>query len=104
MEVGTRAVHILGITEHPTSTWATQCARNLISDLGERAGEFHHLIRDRHAKFTDAASGVEVDDSDWLALPAARVGGGDERAVARRVWLERIVAPARHRLSCSGIQ
>jgi putative transposase len=52
IEVGTRFVHVLGVTANPDGAWVAQQTRNLLISLENRAGEFRFLVRDRDAKFT----------------------------------------------------
>ncbi len=49
IQVGSRRVHILGVTRNPDWAWVTQQARNLA--VGERLQGVRFLIRDRDSKF-----------------------------------------------------
>jgi putative transposase len=84
IELGSRQVHLAGVTDHPTGLWVAQQARNLVTVLGDRATAFTFLIRDRDAKFT------RTFDDVWRSAGAqvirAPVRAPNANAVAER-WV-----------------
>jgi putative transposase len=96
VEHATRQVHVLGVTANPTTGWVAQQARNLILDLGDRAGDFRFLIRDRDSKFTALFDEVFTTEGIRVVLTAPqapRMNAIMERWVGsvRRELLDRIL-------------
>ena len=58
IELGSRRVHLAGVTAHPTGLWVAQQARNLLTSLDDQRTAWRFLIRDRDSKFTRAFDDV----------------------------------------------
>jgi putative transposase len=72
IEIKTRRVHLLGITQHPTADWVAQLARGLASDLEDAGHRFTHLIRDRDTKFGTAFDPVFASIGIQILLTASQ--------------------------------
>ena len=88
MEVGSRYVHILGVTANPDGPWTTQQIRSLLMDLGDRAADFRFLVRDRAGQFTDSFDAALAS----TGITAAKIPPRSPRANAHA---ERFVLTAR---------
>jgi putative transposase len=87
-QVGTRYVHILGITTNPDGPWTVQQIRNLLMDLGDRATGFRFLVRDRAGQFTTSFDAVLAD----AGIQAVKIPPRSPRANA---YAERFVLTTR---------
>jgi putative transposase len=85
IEVGSRYVHILGVTADPDGPWTTQQVRNLLMDL---AADFQFLIRDRAGQFTASFDAVLTA----AGIEAVKIPPRSPRANA---YAERFVLTAR---------
>jgi transposase InsO family protein len=95
MEVGSRYVHILGITPNPDGPWTTQQIRSLLMDLGDRAAGFRFLIRDRAGQFTGTFDAVLAG----AGIEAVKIPLRSPRANA---YAERFVLTARTEVTVDG--
>ncbi len=85
IEVGSRRVHVFGVTTNPHSAWVTQQARNLA--VRERLRDVPFLIRDRDSKF--AGPFDEVFRSEGVRVIKTPIRAPQANAYAER-WIRTV--------------
>jgi transposase InsO family protein len=103
IEHTSRQIRILGATAHPTATWVTQTARNLVMDLQDANSQARFLIRDRDGKFPALFDTVLADAGVQVILSGVqmpRMNSIMERWVqtCRRELLDRTLIWNQHHL------
>jgi len=68
-----RRIRILGATAHPTASWVTQAAKNLVMDLEDAGNAARFLIRDRDGKFPALFDAVLADAGISIVLSGVRI-------------------------------
>ena len=103
IEVKSRAVHVLGVTKYPDGPWATQVARNLVSDLEDKGRSFKFLVRDRDSKYTAAFDAVFASGGTRVIkcpvkAPRANAFAGRWVGTARRECTDHLLVLGRRHL------
>jgi putative transposase len=73
IEHASRRIRVLGATAHPTASWVTQAARNLVMDLEDTGCRVKYLIRDRDGKYPALFDAVLADAGITVVLSGVRV-------------------------------
>ncbi|MFD8559137.1 integrase core domain-containing protein [Streptosporangium canum] len=87
---------MLGGTSDPAGAWTTQQVRNLLMDLGERAGTFRFPIRERDGRFSRsfdevfAAGGVRIIKTP-VRPPRANAFAERSAGTLRRECLDHLI-------------
>ena len=96
IEIGTRRVHIAGITSQPTQRWVAQHPRQLLWTLNTQERRFTHVLRDNDGKYGptfDAvfeSEGIEVVRTPFRAPRANAYAERWLRSV-REECLDRVI-------------
>lgn len=89
IELGTRRVHLAGVTSQPNGIWVAQQARQLIWEFEEMESSFRCLIRDNDKKYTKAFDTV-FESSNIHIIPTPI------KAPNANAYTERWVRTVRH--------
>jgi transposase InsO family protein len=87
VHLGSRRVHVLGVTRTPDSAWVAQQARNLA--VGERLAGIRFVIRDRDSKFSGPFD--EVLRSEGVRIVQTPIRAPRANAYAER-WVRTVRA------------
>jgi hypothetical protein len=103
IEHASRRIRILGATAHPTASWVTQAAKNLVMDLEDADCRAKFLIRDRDRKFPALFDTILNDPGIEVVLSGIRISHMNaimERWVqtCRRELLDRTLVWNQHHL------
>jgi putative transposase len=85
IQLGSRQVHVLGVTRNPDSAWVTQQARNLA--VGERLRGIRFVIRDYDSKFSGPFD--EVFRSEGMRIIKTPIRAPRANAYAER-WVRTV--------------